>query len=223
MPVGVVFVSHSARIAEGVVELARQMAPDVRLEAAGGDDDDGIGTSAGRVERGIRAAADGSGVLVIGDLGSAILTAETVVDLLDDLPAGGVRVLDVPIVEGGVAAAVSAQSGADLAAVARAAGAPDQASPQSDPEALATTGVDARVVLADPDGLHARPAAALVRTVARFDAAVTVDGANAASLLAVLSRGLRRGAEVAVHAHGPDAQAAVAAVVSLLGGEAASA
>lgn len=221
MTVGLVFVSHSAQIAEGLVDLARQMAPDVRLEAAGGTDDGGIGTSAELVERGIRAASDGSGIVVIGDLGSAILTAETVVELLDDPPEGGVRVLDVPLVEGGVAAAVAAQAGADPAAVARAAGAADDAGPADAPVPVsAAVAADARVTLVDVEGLHARPAAALVRTVAGFDAAVTVDGANAASLLALLSRGLRHGAEVVVRADGPDAAAAVAAVVALLTGTA---
>ena len=215
MGVGLVFVSHSARIAEGLVELAAQMAPDVRLEAAGGDDDGGIGTSAGKVEAAIARAGGGAGVLVLGDLGSAILTAETVVDLLDEPPAGGVLVLDVPLVEGGVAAAVAAQGGADLDAVARAAGG---GAGESEPPAPAAQGPasEASVVLTDPDGLHARPAAQLVRAVTGFDARVTVDGADAASLLAVLARGLRQGATVSVRAEGPDAEAALAAAVAAL-------
>lgn len=216
MPVGLVFVSHSARIADGLVELAAQMAPDVRLEAAGGDDDGGLGTSATRIEAAVRRADSGGGVLVIGDLGSAILTAETVVDLLDEPPAGGVRVLDVPLVEGGVAAAVAAQAGVGLDAVSAAArgDADDAAAP-------VTGGAQAVVVLADPEGLHARPAAELVRTVARFGAAVTVDGADASSLLAVLARGLRSGAEVTVRAVGADEDEALAAVVALLSGSGA--
>jgi phosphoenolpyruvate---glycerone phosphotransferase subunit DhaM len=213
--VGLVFVSHSARIAEGVVELAAQMAPGVRLVAAGGTDDGGIGTSYDRVLAGIAEADGGAGVLIIGDLGSALLTAETAVDLLDEPPAGGVRVLDVPIVEGGVAAAVAAESGADLEAVARAAAG----------EPLAAAGpangsFEATVVLADPDGLHARPAAALVRLAAGFDARVTVNGADAASLLAILALGLRHGAEATVRADGPQAAEARDAVVGLLSGEA---
>ena len=213
MAVGIVFVSHSARIAGGLVELAAQMAPDVRLAAAGGDDDGGIGTSAAKVEAAIREAGSGDGVLVLGDLGSAILTAETVVDLLDEPPGGGVQVLDVPLVEGGVAAAVAAQGGGDLDAVARAAGG-GAASPTDAPAAGPVA--EASVVLTDPDGLHARPAAQLVRAVTAFDARVTVDGADAASLLAVLAKGLRQGAQVAVRAEGAEAPAALAAVVALL-------
>ena len=217
MPVGLVFVSHSARIAEGVVELAAQMAPHVVLVPAGGTDDGGIGTSYDKVLAAIGEADGGSGVLLIGDLGSAILTAETAVDLLDEPPAGGVRVLDVPIVEGGVAAAVAAESGADLDAVARAATGQPAAAEESTAEA-GDGPAQATVVLADPEGLHARPAAALVRLAARFDARVTVNGADASSLLRVIALGLRHGEDVVVRAEGEQADQAIAAVVELLGG-----
>jgi PTS hybrid protein len=217
VPVGIVFVSHSARIADGVVELAAQMAPGVRLVAAGGTDDGGIGTSYEKVVAAIGRADDGRGVLVIGDLGSALLTAETAVDLLEDEPAGGVRVLDAPIVEGGVAAAVAAESGADLDAVAAAA----TSSPAADAEAgTAGEQQEGTAVLADPEGLHARPAAALVRLAGGFDATVTVNGADARSLLAILALGLRQGAEVTVRAEGPDADRAQEAVLALLRGDA---
>lgn len=213
MTVGVVFVSHSAQIAAGVVELAAQMAPSVPLVAAGGTDEGGIGTSYDKVLRAIAEADQGQGVLVIGDLGSALLTAETAVDLLEEPPVGGVRVLDVPIVEGGVAAAVAAESGDDLDAVIRAAtGAPPDATAPSAGSAEATA------VLTDPEGLHARPAAALVRLAAGFDARVTVNGADASSLLRIIALGLRNGERVTVRADGADADAAVAAVSELLSG-----
>lgn len=215
MAVGLVFVSHSARIAEGLVELAAQMAPDVRLVAAGGDDDGGLGTSATRVEAAIGEADGGDGVVVVGDLGSAILTAETVVELLDEEPAGGVRVLDVPLVEGGVAAAVAAQAGDDLDAVCAAAGGAPTEVPAGDDAAEGERSRE--VVLTDPEGLHARPAAQLVRTAATFDARVTVQDADAGSLLAVLALGLRQGARVRIAATGPDADAALDAVAALLG------
>ena len=216
MPVGIVFVSHSARIAEGVVELAAQMAPNVPLIAAGGTDDGGIGTSYDRVLQAIGEADRGQGVLLIGDLGSALLTAETAVDLLDERPVGGVRVLDVPIVEGGVAAAVAAESGDDIEAVIRAAS--GESAP--DPTASAERGAIAEsvVVLADPEGLHARPAAALVRLAAGFDARVTVNGADASSLLRIIALGLRHGEHVTLRADGDQAAEALAAVGALLAG-----
>lgn len=214
--VGLVFVSHSDRIAAGLVELAGQMAPSVALEAAGGTDEGGIGTSFEKVEAAIRAADGGAGVVVIGDLGSAILTAETAVDLLEPPPDGGVVVLDVPLVEGGVAAAVAAEGGADLAGVEAAA---RSAAGIPEPEAVsepATAPATATVVLADPDGLHARPAAELVKLVGRFASRVSIDGRDARSMLAILALGLRQGDEVRIEADGPDADQAVAAVGDLL-------
>ncbi len=112
MTVGLVFVSHSAKIAEGLVELARQMAPDVALVAAGGMDDGGIGTSFDLVTAAIARAESGDGVVILCDLGSAILTAETALDFLDDDERSRVDIVDAPLVEGGVAAAVAAQTGA---------------------------------------------------------------------------------------------------------------
>ncbi|GIF36667.1 dihydroxyacetone kinase phosphoryl donor subunit DhaM [Actinoplanes xinjiangensis] len=117
--VGIVLVSHSSTLAAGVHELLAQVAgPEVRVEPAGGTDDGSLGTSADKIEAAVRAADTGAGVLVLADLGSAVLTARAV---LADLPAGRLLV-DAPFVEGAVAAAVVASTGADLAAVAEAAG-----------------------------------------------------------------------------------------------------
>ena len=121
MTVGLVFVSHSAKIAEGLVDLARQMAPDVALVAAGGTDDGGIGTSFDLVTAAIAQAESGDGVVMLCDLGSAILTAETALDFLDDDARSRVSIVDAPLVEGGVAAAVAAQTGRDRDGVAAAA------------------------------------------------------------------------------------------------------
>lgn len=211
MAVGLVFVSHSARIAEGLVELARQMAPTVPLVAAGGTDDGGIGTSFDRVTAAIAEADAGDGVLLLGDLGSALLTAETAVELLEPERAEHVRVLDAPLVEGGVAAAVAAEGGADLAAVADAATGTAPGSAEDAPGERAA----ASLVLTNPEGLHARPAAALVRAASGHDARVTVNGVDATSLLSVLALGLRKGATAEIVAVGPDARTAVDRIVEL--------
>src|SRR5436190_4128821 len=117
--VGIVLVSHSAELARGVAAVAAQVAgPDVRIEAAGGDADGGLGTSADRVEDAIRRADAGGGVVVLADLGSAILTVR---DILEDQADGAVRLADAPIVEGAVAAAVTAATGQSLEAVVQAA------------------------------------------------------------------------------------------------------
>ena len=117
--VGIVVVSHSRDIAFGTVALAAQMAgPEVRIEAAGGTADGGLGTDAERVRAAIDAADAGDGVIVLGDLGSAILTARAV---LAGEEEDRVRLVDAPLVEGAVAAAVTASAALGLDAVASAA------------------------------------------------------------------------------------------------------
>jgi phosphoenolpyruvate---glycerone phosphotransferase subunit DhaM len=117
--VGIVVVSHSRDIAAGTARLAAQMAgPDVPIETAGGTPDGGLGTDAARVEAALAAADRGAGVVVLGDLGSAILTVRSI---LEAAPANGVRLLDAPLVEGAVAAAVTASAGLGIDDVARAA------------------------------------------------------------------------------------------------------
>jgi phosphoenolpyruvate---glycerone phosphotransferase subunit DhaM len=117
--VGLVLVSHSEDIAKGLSDLAAQMAgPDVQIEAAGGTADGTLGTDDGRVRDAIRRANSGDGVVVIGDLGSAILTVRHVLERNGN---GGARLADAPFVEGAVAAAVVASVGADIDAVIKAA------------------------------------------------------------------------------------------------------
>ncbi len=113
--VGIVVVSHSALIAEGIVELARQMAgPDLRIVAAGGAIDGSLGTDASRVAAAIEEADGGSGVLVLADLGSAVLAARTALELLGPDEAARVRISRGPVVEGAVVAAVQASIGDTL-------------------------------------------------------------------------------------------------------------
>jgi PTS hybrid protein len=108
--VGIVLVSHSARLAEGVAELLRQLGADeVPIGVAGGTPDGGIGTDYELVAAAIRRADAGDGVVVFADLGSAVLTVKTV--LADD-PRDAVRLADAPLVEGAVAGASMAAAGA---------------------------------------------------------------------------------------------------------------
>lgn len=220
--VGIVFVSHSERLAQGVVELARQMAPTVRLEAAGGTDDGRIGTSFDKVTAAIGAADAGAGAVVLCDLGSAIMTADTALEFLDEDQRARVRIVDAPLVEGGVAASVAAESGESLDAVVRAAesagGAagpgPEATGPAPSAEAAAT-GVSRRVTLTNDDGLHARPAAELVKLASTFPQRVTVNGIDAKSLLSIMALGLTKGAEVEIASDDPEGVAAVDAIVAL--------
>lgn len=118
MSVGLVIVSHSAQLADGVVELALQMAHDVQLRAAGGTDDGRIGTSFDKVSAAVTELRDaGLDVAILTDLGSATMTVDAVLEFLDSEELEHVKFSDGPLVEGAVAAAVTAQVGGDLDAV----------------------------------------------------------------------------------------------------------
>jgi len=117
--VGLVLVSHSEQLAAGLREMVVELAPgEVAVAAAGGTDDGRFGTSYQRIAAAIAEADRGDGVVVLADLGSAVLTARTV---LDDHPRPDVVLADAPFVEGAVAAAALAAAGSDLAAVLAAA------------------------------------------------------------------------------------------------------
>ena len=232
--VSFVIVSHSASLATGVCELAAQMAPDVHFEAAGGTDDGRIGTSYYLVEAALEAAAaavegEGSGVIVLTDLGSATMTVESVIDMSDEPER--VRFVDTCLVEGAVASSVRAQLGEDLDQVADVAAslAPrlDEAPAQEAPSPAAgepggggapasSTWAQGDAVVADPVGLHARPAAAFVRLAGTFDAEVTVNGADGGSVLELMALGITQGQSVHIEANGADATAAVAALTDML-------
>lgn len=113
--VGIVVVSHSRRLADGVVELARQMAgDDLALEAVGGGPDGSLGTDADAIAAAIERADRGAGVLILADLGSAVLASQTAIELLGGADARSVVISGGPIVEGAVVGAVQASIGQDL-------------------------------------------------------------------------------------------------------------
>jgi phosphoenolpyruvate---glycerone phosphotransferase subunit DhaM len=195
--VGLVVVSHSASLAVGVVEVAAQMAPDVTVVAAGGTAEGGIGTDFEAVTSAIERANCGAGVVLLYDLGSARMVAEMAVETAENA-----RLADAPLVEGTVAAAVSAQGGADVVEVAHAA--EDAASVPGSTDAVGVPGstpgdvdtglvgdvdvaggmglaavtreepAEVVVTLTNEIGLHARPAALVARTMTGLDATVTV-------------------------------------------------
>ena len=120
--VALVLVSHSPRLAEGLAELLSQLgAGDVPVRLAAGTADGQLGTDPIAVEDAISAADGGHGVVVLPDLGSAVLSVKVALEELDEAVRDRVRLVDAPFVEGAVAAAVTASTGADLAAVAAAA------------------------------------------------------------------------------------------------------
>jgi phosphocarrier protein FPr len=231
--VGLVIVTHSSTLAAGVAELARGMGAEVPIELAGGIDapEPALGTDAARVLEAIERADQGDGVLVLMDLGSAVLSAEMALDMLPPERRERVLLCEAPLVEGAVAAAVTANLGAsleDVAAEARGslaakathlgtgeAAAPTAAAPGDGSRTLTLT-------VRNPLGLHARPAARFVQTAGSFDADVTVTNVTTArgpasgrSLNALATLGVRQGEEVLVAARGPEASEALAALAAL--------
>ena len=111
--VGIVIVSHSWKVAEGIYDLA------MHIIAAGGMEDGSIGTDAMKIQEAIEKADTGDGVAVLADLGSGIMSAEMAIEMLEsDI---NVRIADAPILEGAISAAVTSTSGASLDEVIEAA------------------------------------------------------------------------------------------------------
>ena len=162
-------------------------------------------------------------MIILPDLGSSVLTTLTV---LEDHPRPDVLLVDAPFVEGAVAAAVTAASGADLAAVAEAARQArgitkvegPEAEPQPAPEPGGTSRASRRVTL--PATLHARPAGRLAQEAAKFTSTIGIEYAgktvNPTGVLTVMSLGATAGGTVTVHAEGPDADAAVETLAAIL-------
>jgi dihydroxyacetone kinase phosphotransfer subunit len=122
--VGLVLISHSSTLVEGLRDMVAQVAgDDVPIGIAGGTEDGRLGTSAPRIEAAIRSTLDAGAdaVLVLLDLGSAALSLELA---LEELPASErerVQVSEAPLVEGAIIAAVQASVGLGIDEVAAAA------------------------------------------------------------------------------------------------------
>ncbi|AKA39161.1 dihydroxyacetone kinase phosphoryl donor subunit DhaM [Yersinia ruckeri] len=231
--VNIVVVSHSALLAQGVAELAQQMAQggcQLALAAGVDDVDHPIGTDTIKVMSAIESVYDPTGVLVLMDLGSAVLSAETALELLDPEMATHVSLCAAPLVEGTLAAVVAASAGASLQQVrAEAMGALaakiNQLGEETEQETTGSTpalGMDAKSVswlVQNPNGLHVRPAAKLVETLAPFDAELLLEKngqcVNPRSLnqLAILQ--VRKGDTIRLLASGIQAEQVLAAFSQL--------
>lgn len=120
--VGLVLVSHSASIAQGLAELVGQVAgPDVAIVTAAGGPGNTLGTDGGRVLEALRSADGGAGAVVLVDLGSSLLSVRAALEELGADEAERIVLADSPLVEGAIAAGVIASTGASLAEVAAAA------------------------------------------------------------------------------------------------------
>src|SRR5262245_16989985 len=238
--VGIVVVSHSHALAAAAYDLAAEMLADqpVRVALAAGLDDTTFGTDATRISAAIEEVDSGAGVVVLMDIGSAVLSAELALELLPDEQRDRVSLCSGPLVEGLLAASVSAGGGAsrpDVAAEAvdalmakrqqlgdseavsaepAAGGAPVAAAAASEAAPAGPEAVEVFEVT-PAHGLHARPAARLVSGLVGFDADVSLRNVTtgsgpvpARSLTRVAALGALRGHQVEVRAVGPEAVAA---------------
>ena len=189
--VGIVIVSHSKMLAEGVKELADQMSQNkVAIIAAGGFDDESnpIGTDPFKIKEAIETLSDCDGILVLMDIGSAVMNAELAIDLIDENLKYKILLCEAPLVEGAIAAAAQAMTGAAIKAVAHEArngllGKQSLLQPREDNEPQIETepsNFDKEIKITVPNqlGLHARPSVKLVELVNKFNLTAAVVSTN---------------------------------------------
>ena len=234
--IGIVIVSHSAKLAEGVLELARGMAgEDVKIAIAGGMALPGqpLGTDPGLVLQAIATVYSEDGVVVLMDLGSAVLSTEMALDMLPPEQRAHVALCEAPLVEGAVSAAVQARLGSSLEQVmAEARGALafkeehlrlEAPAPEAKPVQVLEGARSLRLTVLNRLGLHARPAARFVQTAGRFpDTQLTVRNltrdrgpVEARSINSIATLGVLLGHAIEIQASGPQAAAALQALKAL--------
>lgn len=240
--VGLVIVSHSAKLAEGVAEMARAMAgPDVRLAATGGLalPDHPLGTDVELILQAIEQVYSDDGVVVLMDLGSAVLSAEMALEQLPPGRRSRIYLSEAPLVEGALAAAVQARLGSPVEQVLAEARSALSAKGILPPAAgQASSGADGlqstrpgdssgeqsvQLTVHNRLGLHARPAARFVQTASRFNQAdvqlwdlTTSRGpVNAKSINGVATLGVRQGHTIRIEARGTEAGPALNALQEL--------
>jgi phosphocarrier protein FPr len=240
--IGIVLVSHSKKLATALRELVLQMVgPDfpIAVAAGVGEDHEELGTDAVHIAEVLQPFLEGEGALVLMDLGSAVLSAQTALELLDTSvvadPATKLRLCPAPIVEAAIAAAVQASTGAaldDIVREAEMALAPKQAqlgteepaapAPAADSALASEKLVEFDVVIENPHGLHARPAAKLVQFISRFQSDVQLTNqtshkgpSSGRSLSSVSLLQARRGDSIRFSVRGSDSDAASAQLKQL--------
>ncbi|QFS44129.1 PTS-Fru-EIIA, PTS system, fructose-specific IIA component [Nostoc sphaeroides CCNUC1] len=236
--IGIVIVSHSKQLALGVRELAAQMVQgQVSIAVAAGieDPENPLGTDPIQVYEAIASVFSDDGVLVLMDLGSALLSAEMAIEFLPEAQQQKVYLCEAPLVEGAIAAVVAAAAGRDIHQVmAEARGAllakATQLGLVSSPLSLVTpttTNVklptrEIRLIVSNRLGLHARPAAQFVATAAQFQSQILVQNltrntelVRGDSINQVTILGVRQGHELLIAATGSDADEALAALQGL--------
>ncbi|WP_298905335.1 phosphoenolpyruvate--protein phosphotransferase [uncultured Nostoc sp.] len=238
--IGIVIVSHSKQLALGVRELAAQMVHgQVPIAVAAGieDPENPLGTDPIQVYEAIASVFSDDGVLVLMDLGSALLSAEMAIEFLPEAQQQKVYLCEAPLVEGAIAAVVAAAAGRDIHQVmAEARGAllakATQLGVVSSPLSVVSSNTpttnresptpEIRLIVSNRLGLHARPAAQFVATAARFQSQILVQNltrntelVRGDSINQVTTLGVRQGHELVITATGSDADEALAALQAL--------
>jgi phosphoenolpyruvate-protein phosphotransferase/dihydroxyacetone kinase phosphotransfer subunit len=241
--VGIVLVSHSRPLALSVQKLVRSMtgpALPLAIAAGAGDNHEELGTDAVEISQAIVAVHSSGGVVLLMDMGSAILSAETALDLLEPDIRASVRLCAAPFVEGAVAAGVTANLGSSLdevcaealaslkqktTALASASPAPAGNGNGKKAEAEINPNSARRVRLTMPNlhGLHARPAARLIMETRPFRSEITISNVSnkrgpvsVRSLSSLASLEILRGNEIEVAAVGDDASVALKKISELI-------
>lgn len=229
--VNLVLVSHSYTLACSVAELAEQMNQGCQIAVAAGleEPENAIGTDAVRIMTAIEQVYSPDGVVVLMDLGSAILSAETALDLIDPEMAENVKLCSAPLVEGAIAAAISASSGASLQEVILEAENAISAkqlqlginivTPALENARPSSAALQFDWTVANPHGIHARPAAKLVELASRFHAKLWVENqqrfADLKSHNQIIQLQIRAHQPIIFYAEGEDAAQALAALKQL--------
>ena len=240
--VNLLLVSHSKKLVDGVAEMTQQMISSDKVKiatAAGvGDDNQELGTNAMEIAEAIEEIYSEDGILVLMDLGSAILSTEMALEIIPLEMKDKIRVCPAPFVEGAISAGVQAGLGSDIDTVYREAvnalrakiaqladdieeQIEEQPSSEMEPK---LGGETSEVTLKVPSeqGLHARPAALFVKTINNFDATVMVKNISenkgpveANSLISVMLIAARKGDHVHISAEGPQKDDVITALVDL--------
>ncbi len=240
--VNLVLVSHSKLLAESLVNLVRQMAGEevkIGVAAGAGENHDDFGTDATQIAQVIQEVDSPDGIVVLMDLGSAILSAEMAMELLPKEVRSRVHFCPAPLVEGAIAAGVQASLGNDPQTICREAcqalqpkaeqlhfSQPAPAVLPVEEAAPAPTGGEIHTVvleLTNAHGLHARPAARFVQTASRFKADIRVANlttgsptVSAKSLNALATLGALHGHQIQIQAQGEQAAEAIQALTKLV-------
>jgi phosphoenolpyruvate---glycerone phosphotransferase subunit DhaM len=232
--IALLIISHSAHVARGVKELAEQMVRGkVEIGAAGGTIEGELGTSVDLISQALAGFHQPSGVLVLVDMGSAVMSAEMAMEL-SGLPY---LISRAPLVEGALVGAVEATrptatlaevaSAAERALEAKGLAAASGASPApaAAPPAPASAPVaEVTLTIANKAGLHMRPANLFIQTAQRFKSTIRArnldrperpDG-NVKSMLDVMKLGVASGQQIILRAEGDDAHEAVNALSALV-------